>query len=124
MRAYVLFREYRLIFIEQCSSNNGRESVHRFSTLHLILDILRLQVNAILYYAPTIFQNLGLEGNKLSLLATGVVGIVYVLSFNVFRVHILMPCDSMFIATIPAVIWVDNTGRKPILVSGAFIMAG
>ncbi|EKM58322.1 uncharacterized protein PHACADRAFT_252546 [Phanerochaete carnosa HHB-10118-sp] len=62
-------------------------------------------VNAILYYAPTIFQELGLTGNTLSLLATGVVGIV------------------MFLATIPAVIWVDNTGRKPILVSGAFIMA-
>ncbi|KAK7690940.1 hypothetical protein QCA50_006043 [Cerrena zonata] len=62
-------------------------------------------VNAILYYAPSIFQSLGLTGNTVSLLATGVVGIV------------------MFLATIPAVIWVDNAGRKPILVSGAFIMA-
>ncbi|KAI0091226.1 general substrate transporter [Irpex rosettiformis] len=62
-------------------------------------------VNAILYYAPTIFQDLGLTGNTVSLLATGVVGIV------------------MFLATIPAVIWVDNAGRKPILVSGAFLMA-
>lgn len=32
-------------------------------------------VNAILYYAPTIFQSLGLTGNTISLLATGVVGI-------------------------------------------------
>ncbi|KAI0327848.1 general substrate transporter [Cubamyces sp. BRFM 1775] len=62
-------------------------------------------VNAILYYAPTIFQDLGLGGNTNSLLATGVVGIV------------------MFLATIPAVIWVDKVGRKPVLVSGAFIMA-
>ncbi|KAN0093180.1 General substrate transporter [Tylopilus felleus] len=62
-------------------------------------------VNAILYYAPTIFQSLGLTGNTTSLLATGVVGIV------------------MWLATIPAVIWVDNVGRKPVLVSGAFIMA-
>lgn len=62
-------------------------------------------VNAILYYAPTIFKDLGLTGNANSLLATGVVGI------------------AMFVATIPAVIWVDNIGRKPILVSGAFIMA-
>ncbi|GJE88676.1 MFS general substrate transporter [Phanerochaete sordida] len=62
-------------------------------------------VNAILYYAPTIFKDLGLTGNTISLLATGVVGIV------------------MFLATIPAVIWVDKAGRKPILVSGAFIMA-
>ena len=33
-------------------------------------------VNAILYYAPIIFQSLGLTGNTVSLLATGVVGIV------------------------------------------------
>jgi len=62
-------------------------------------------VNAILYYAPSIFHDLGLAGNTNSLLATGVVGIV------------------MFLATIPAVIWVDNLGRKPVLVSGAFLMA-
>ncbi|KAM5530407.1 hypothetical protein V8D89_015918 [Ganoderma adspersum] len=63
-------------------------------------------VNAILYYAPTIFQELGLTGSTNSLLATGVVGI------------------AMFLATIPAVIWVDQAGRKPVLISGAFIMAG
>jgi len=62
-------------------------------------------INAILYYAPTIFQNLGLVGNANSLLATGVVGI------------------AMFLTTIPAVIWVDQVGRKPVLVSGAFLMA-
>ncbi|KAL4062757.1 general substrate transporter [Scleroderma yunnanense] len=63
-------------------------------------------VNAILYYAPSIFTELGLTGNTTSLLATGVVGIV------------------MFLATIPAVIYVDQIGRKPVLISGAFIMAG
>ncbi|KAK7463909.1 hypothetical protein VKT23_007245 [Stygiomarasmius scandens] len=62
-------------------------------------------VNAILYYAPSIFQNLGLTGNTIPLLATGVVGI------------------AMFLATIPAVIWIDQVGRKPVLVSGAFLMA-
>ncbi|KAJ7756476.1 general substrate transporter [Mycena maculata] len=62
-------------------------------------------VNAILYYAPSIFQSLGLTGNATSLLATGVVGI------------------AMFLATIPAVIWVDQLGRKPVLISGAFLMA-
>ncbi|KAG2017805.1 sugar transporter [Coprinopsis cinerea AmutBmut pab1-1] len=62
-------------------------------------------INAILYYAPAIFQALGLTGNTISLLATGVVGIV------------------MFIATIPAVLWVDQLGRKPVLISGAFLMA-
>jgi MFS family permease len=62
-------------------------------------------VNAILYYAPTIFGDLGLTGNTVDLLATGVVGIV------------------MWLATIPAVIWVDDLGRKPVLISGAFLMA-
>ncbi|TFK40390.1 general substrate transporter [Crucibulum laeve] len=62
-------------------------------------------INAILYYAPSIFQDLGLTGNSNSLLATGVVGI------------------TMFLATIPAVIWIDKVGRKPVLISGAFIMA-
>ncbi|KAJ6619789.1 general substrate transporter [Mycena sp. CBHHK59/15] len=63
-------------------------------------------INAILYYAPSIFKSLGLTGNTTGLLATGVVGI------------------AMFLATIPAVIWVDQLGRRPVLISGAFLMAG
>jgi MFS family permease len=59
----------------------------------------------VLYYAPSIFKQLGMSSNTTSLLATGVVGIV------------------MFIATIPAVIWIDRLGRKPVLVVGAIGMA-
>jgi len=62
-------------------------------------------INAILYYAPTIFSGLGLSSTSVSLLATGVVGIV------------------MFLATIPAVMYVDSWGRKPTLVAGAIGMA-
>lgn len=62
-------------------------------------------VNAILYYAPSVFKSLGLTGNTLSLLATGVVGII------------------TFLGTIPAVLFTDQLGRKPILISGAFLMA-
>lgn len=62
-------------------------------------------VNAILYYAPFIFQGLGLGGSTTSLLATGVVGVV------------------MFLATIPAVLYVDNFGRKSILIAGGIGMA-
>ncbi|KAK3689540.1 putative hexose transport-related protein [Podospora appendiculata] len=62
-------------------------------------------INAVLYYAPTIFKQLGLDDNVTSLLATGVVGVV------------------MFLATIPAVLWVDRVGRKPVLVIGAIGMA-
>ncbi|KAJ4292855.1 hypothetical protein N0V88_005513 [Collariella sp. IMI 366227] len=62
-------------------------------------------INAILYYAPFIFQQLGLSGNTISLFATGVVGIV------------------MFLATIPSVLWIDRVGRKPVLTIGALGMA-
>jgi len=61
-------------------------------------------INAVLYYAPQIFDQLGLEGTTNSLLATGVVGIV------------------MFLATIPAVLYIDRVGRKPVLASGAIGM--
>jgi sugar porter (SP) family MFS transporter len=62
-------------------------------------------VNAILYYAPFIFKGFGFGGNTTSLLATGVVGV------------------AMFLATIPAVLFVDRVGRKPILIAGGLGMA-
>ncbi|RYP66750.1 hypothetical protein DL771_007630 [Monosporascus sp. 5C6A] len=62
-------------------------------------------INAVLYYAPFIFEDLGLDNTATSLLATGVVGIV------------------MFIFTIPAVLWIDRVGRKPVLTIGAIGMA-
>ncbi|PGH23223.1 hypothetical protein AJ80_02639 [Polytolypa hystricis UAMH7299] len=62
-------------------------------------------INAVLYYAPSIFEQLGLSGNAIKLLATGVVGV------------------AMFLATIPAVMYIDNLGRKPVLVVGAIGMA-
>ncbi|KEF61143.1 uncharacterized protein A1O9_02708 [Exophiala aquamarina CBS 119918] len=62
-------------------------------------------VNAILYYAPFIFNGFGFDQNTTSLLATGVVGVV------------------MFLATIPAVLYVDRIGRKTILIAGGVGMA-
>lgn len=50
--------------------------------------------------APFIFKGFGLNGRTTSLLATGVVGVV------------------MFLATIPAVLYVDKLGRKNILMIG------
>ena len=61
-------------------------------------------INAVLYYAPSIFGELGLSSNTTSLLATGVVGIV------------------MLVATIPAILYIDNIGRKPALTIGALGM--
>ena len=55
----------------------------------------------VLYYAPSIFAALGTSSNTTSLLATGVVGI------------------AMFLATIPAVLFIDQLGRKPVLIAGS-----
>ncbi|GAQ04764.1 probable quinate permease [Aspergillus lentulus] len=57
--------------------------------------------NAMIYYAPTIFGQLGLDGNTTSLLATGVYGIVNCLS------------------TLPALFLIDKVGRRPLLMFGA-----
>lgn len=57
--------------------------------------------NAIIYYAPTIFGQLGLSGRTTSLLATGAYGVVNTLS------------------TLPAVVLVDRAGRRPLLMAGA-----
>lgn len=58
--------------------------------------------NAMIYYAPTIFGQLGLSGQTTSLLATGVYGIVNTLS------------------TLPALFLIDKVGRRPLLMCGAF----
>ncbi|KAL1995553.1 hypothetical protein VTN49DRAFT_1740 [Thermomyces lanuginosus] len=57
--------------------------------------------NAMIYYAPTIFGQLGLNSNTTSLLATGVYGIVNSLS------------------TLPALFWIDKVGRRVLLMAGA-----
>lgn len=57
--------------------------------------------NAIIYYAPTMFKQLGLSGGTASLLATGVYGIINTLS------------------TLPALFLIDKVGRRPLLMCGA-----
>jgi MFS family permease len=58
-------------------------------------------INAIIYYAPQIFQAIGLKGNSVDLLATGVVGVIN------------------FFSTIPAIMFLDRWGRKKVLIIGA-----
>jgi MFS family permease len=62
-------------------------------------------VDAVLYYAPSMFVGLGISSNTTSLLATGVVGIL------------------IFLGTILAVFYVDRLGRKLVLIIGAIGMA-
>lgn len=61
-------------------------------------------INAVLYYAPLMFQNMGASTDA-ALLQTVVVGAANVLF------------------TIVAIVTVDHWGRKPLLVSGALVMA-
>lgn len=65
----------------------------------------RLHTDAIIYYAPTVFEQLGLSGGTIGLLATGLVGVVN------------------FVMTIPAVLFIDNIGRRPMLCWGEANMA-
>lgn len=62
-------------------------------------------INAIIYYAPYIFESVGLTGTTIPVLATGVVGVVN------------------FLFTFPAVLYVDKFGRKPILFFGSLSLA-
>ncbi|KAK7035868.1 hexose transport-related protein [Favolaschia claudopus] len=62
-------------------------------------------IDAIVYYAPTIFQSLGLGAKTVSLLAAGVIGIVFVIS------------------TLPAIASIDRIGRRPLLIIGGAGMA-
>ncbi|CAF2394200.1 unnamed protein product [Rotaria sp. Silwood2] len=62
-------------------------------------------MNSIMYYAPSIFKQAGLSGQRAALLATGINGCVNVL------------------ATIPAILFLDKWGRRPILISGAILMS-
>jgi sugar porter (SP) family MFS transporter len=62
-------------------------------------------INSIMYYAPEIFKQAGLPGQRAALLATGINGCVNVL------------------ATIPAVLYLDKWGRRPVLIVGGIIMS-
>lgn len=59
----------------------------------------------VLYYAPTIFRQVGLSGNTIPILATGLIGVVNL------------------VFTIPSVLFVDNLGRKKVMLFGAAGMA-
>jgi sugar porter (SP) family MFS transporter len=79
-------------------------------------------INAVLYYAPTIFKNLGMSSNTTSLLATGVVGIGMFAIAPLSRPPVSDPFLVMLVTTIPMIMYVDKIGRKPVLISGAVAM--
>jgi MFS family permease len=63
-----------------------------------------LGINAVLYYAPQIFETFGFTSTTTTLLATGVTGAFQVVS------------------TLPAVLFLDRFGRKSFLIVGALGM--
>lgn len=67
---------------------------------HLLAEANALP-DAIIYYAPQIFTQIGLSGNSFNLLATGVVGIINILS------------------TILTILFLDRWVRLPVLLIGA-----
>lgn len=61
-------------------------------------------INSVMYYAPEIFKQAGLNDQGASLLATGINGFVLIL------------------ATIPAILYIDKLGRRFVLMIGAILM--
>ncbi|OBZ69867.1 putative glucose transporter rco-3 [Grifola frondosa] len=61
-------------------------------------------INALLYYGPTLMHSLGLQGDVVTLMVSGGIGIVQFLPF----------CSNVFI---------DRLGRKPLLRWGSAVMA-
>jgi MFS transporter, SP family, arabinose:H+ symporter len=62
-------------------------------------------INAIMYYAPMIFKNLG-SGTDSALIQTAIIGGV------------------LFVFTLVAIRWIDRWGRKPLMIWGTVGMAG
>ena len=71
----------------------------------LHISSLKLLTRIVIYYAPNIFQSLGLTSSTISLLATGVLGFINVGT------------------TIPAISVIDKVGRKPLMIAGSVGMA-
>ncbi|KAH9855919.1 general substrate transporter [Lenzites betulinus] len=62
-------------------------------------------INALLYYGPTLMHSLGMQGDAVTLLSAGGVGIV------------------QFLAVLPAIVFIDRLGRRPLLRGGSLTMA-
>lgn len=81
------------------------DNLKRVATAWLIMFFQQWSgIDAIIYYATNIFQSLGLTGGTTALLATGVTGVVFIVS------------------TVPAMFIIDRVGRKPMLLVGSVVM--
>lgn len=102
MTNYPNTSKFRIQVMQYCSLLTNKSSFRRLAVGCCIMFFQQFMgCNAMIYYAPTIFGQLGLNGNTTSLLATGVYGIVNCLS------------------TLPALFLIDKVGRRPLLMAGA-----
>ncbi|RIA91781.1 sugar transporter [Glomus cerebriforme] len=83
----------------------GPENIRKRMLLGIFIQIFQQStgINAVMYYAPQIFNNAGI-GASSGLLVTGINGGVNIL------------------AIIPAILWIDRCGRRPTLISGSILM--
>ncbi|KAL1759909.1 general substrate transporter [Schizophyllum commune] len=61
-------------------------------------------INALLYYGPTLVASIGLQGEEMTLLVSGGIGV------------------AQFVAVLPAIAYIDRWGRRPLLRGGAVVM--
>ena len=82
-------------------------------------------IDAIISYASQIFQSLGLTSGTIALLATGVTGVVFLISTIPAMVSFAIPQTSHFANTktdSPPQLIIDRVGRKPMLLVGSVVM--
>jgi sugar porter (SP) family MFS transporter len=81
-------------------------TVRRRLILGILIQIFQqfTGINSIMYYAPAIFKQAGVGENSAALIASGVNGVLNVLS------------------TIPPILFLDRLGRRVVLISGALLM--
>jgi MFS family permease len=96
-----------LLVIKQCKELFVVRHLNHPLIIACLLEIIQqfTGINAIIHYAPQIFQAIGLKGYSIDLLATGVVGVIN------------------FFSTIPAIMFLDRWGRRKVLIIGAINMS-
>ncbi|KAI0629434.1 general substrate transporter [Trametes polyzona] len=123
----LLEMQVEVALIEQTSTNEGTQNVkpgtlqaevHAWSRLfspklrkRTFIGVMMMffqqwsGINALLYYGPTLMRSLGMQGDAVTLLSAGGVGIV------------------QFLAVLPAIVFIDRLGRRPLLRGGSLAMA-
>jgi SP family xylose:H+ symportor-like MFS transporter len=92
------------------AAREEKPSIFAFGSLLVVIGILLsmfqqlVGINAVLYYAPLMFENMG-SGTNTALLQTIIVGFANV------------------VFTLVAILTVDRFGRKPLMIVGALVMA-